>query len=382
MNVTNSKPRLSILVSIGVWLLAAWNEARAQDFEPTYNGKPESYWINSLRYSPFANGQQPRIDALGSNAVTVLLKAVAMQDGTNAAAIRINAASLLMEKADSETLVSLSKNNRDPQVRANIVKYFCYRRDKAATVALAEASQDESPIVRLEAVLGLGHTLREQTPEQIPALVRCLTDADLDICYLAASSLCQSHINFPGQDQRVIAEAASAEIKRAINHRNAVVKSAATKAINAKNSYADLRAFADELAISLSESGGQTWFANVHAIDESGIPIEGADVSVTYFIPAIEGGDTWSSWSKIEGKTGSNGVFTASHRDSSRELNFLVQKAGFSPERKKLEKNGIHPAGNGEIVKFLLPSASSYFQTASNLDLTVTVTLKKMNSTK
>ena len=382
MNGANSKRRFLILVSFGFWLLVTWNEAQSQDSNPSYLGKPESYWINSLCYSPFANGQKPLIDDLGSNAIPVLLKAVAIQIGTNAAAIRTNAALLLSLKCDTETLVSLSKSNQDPQVRAVVLDGLINKRDKASTTALVEALKDTSSIVRRTAVLGLGHTEREQTLEQLPALVGCLNDVDPEVCYLAASSLCQLQIKFPGQDPQTVMEAAFVEIERATNNPNAVVKNAAMKGINEKTAYSALRVFAHELAISLSESGGQTWSASVQVVDEAGMPIEGANVSITYFIPAFEGGDTWSSWEKIQGKTGSNGVFTASHRDSSQELNFLVQKAGFSSERSKLEKNGIHPAGNGEIVKFLLPSAGSYFQTVSNLNLAVTLTLKKLNLTK
>jgi hypothetical protein len=375
MSETKSDRLLFVALGIGL-LLCGKDEIRAQSSEPIYQGKPESYWINSLRF-PVAIDQASRFSLLGSNEVPVLLKAVEMQVGTNAAAIRTNAAFLLSMKGDSEILLPIARKSKDPQVRAIALSGLNLRREEFVSVAMVGALNDKAAIVRRVAVMGLGHTQRKQIPEQFPALVRCLNDADPDVCYLAASSLCQFHINFPGQDRGTIAKTALSEIKRATDHADAVVKKAALKAVSGNDPYSALGIFTHELAISLAELHGQTWTATVQVVDDGGIPLEGADVSVTYFIPAAEpGGDPGSSWQKIEGRTTSNGVFIASHRDSSRQLNFNAQKTGYHAARSEHEKAGIHPNGNA-MVRFLLPGVGSYQQTTSNLNLSVTLTLKR-----
>lgn len=375
MSIPKSDRRLLVILGIGL-LLCDKDEIRAQSSEPIYQGKPESYWINSLR-RPFVYGQEHHISLLGSNGVPVLLKAVEMQVGTNAAAIRTNAAFLLSLKGDPQILLPLTKESKDPYVRAIALGGLNLRRDEFVSVAMLDALSDEAAIVRRKAVIGLGHSQRKQIPEQLPALLRCLNDADPDVCYLAASSLCQFHINFPGQDMRTIAAAAFLEIKGATNHPDAVIRMAALKAVKGNVQSSALRIFTHDLATSLSELRGQTWTATIQVVDDGGIPLVGADVSVTYFVPATEQGHPESSWQKIEGKTPSNGVFVASHRDSSRRLIFSAQKTGYHAARSEHEKIGIHPNGN-DMVRFLLPYVDAYQQTTSSLNLSVTLTLKKI----
>lgn len=375
MRVTKSECLLLVVSGIGL-LLCDTSRIRAQSSEPVYQGKPESYWINSLRF-PVKIDQASRFSLLGSNEVPVLLKAVEIQAGTNAAAIRTNAAFLLSLKGDPQILLPLARKSKDAQVRALAIGGLNSRRDKLVTMAMMDALKDTSPIVRRAAVIGLGHTEREEIPEQLPALVKCLQDADPDVCYLAASSLCKFNSKLPGQDRGTIANAAFSEIKRATSHANTLVKKAALKAVKGSDPYSALGIFTHEIAISLAELHGQTWTATVQVVDDGGMPIEGTDVSVTYFIPAAEqGGDPGSSWQKIEGKTASNGVFIASHKDSSRKLNFNAQKAGYQSARSVQEKDGIHPNGNA-MVQFLLPGVGYYQQITSNLNLSVTLTLKK-----
>jgi hypothetical protein len=375
MSEKKSDRLLFIVLGIGL-LLCSTDKIRAQSSEPIYEGKPESYWINSLRF-PVRVDQASRISLLGSNEVPVLLKAVEMHVGTNAAAIRTNAAFLLSLKGDPVILLPLAKKSKDPQVRALALGGLNSRRDRSVTVAMIDALKDKDPIVRRAAVIGLGHTDREKISEQLPALTKCLQDADSTVCYLAASSLCQFNSTLPGQDRGTVAEVTYSEIKKATNHPDAVVKRAALKATGGNDQYSALGIFTHELAISLAELNGQTWTATVQVVDDGGMPIEGADVSVTYFIPAAElGGDPGASWQKIKGKTTSNGVFTVSHRDSSRRLSFNAQKTGYHAARSEHEKTGIHPNGNA-MVKFLLPGLGSYQQTISNLNLSVTLALKK-----
>lgn len=374
MRETKSYRLQLIVLALGLLLCDA-DEIRAQSSEPIYQGKPESYWIYSLRF-PMTIDQVRRSSLLGSNEVPILLKAVELQVGTNAAVIRSNAAFLLSLKGNPEVLLPLARKSKDAQVRALALGGLNSRRDKSVTLALIDALEDKDPVVRRAAVIGLGHTEREKIPEQLPALVKCLQDDAPDVCYLAASSLCRFDSNLPGQDRGSVVRAAFSEIKGATNHSNAVVKKAALNAVKENYPYSALGIFTHEIAISLSELDGQTWTATVQVADDGGKPIEGADVSVTYFIPASElGGHPASSWQKIEGKTASNGAFFASHRDSSSRLIFSAQKPGYHAARSEHEKTGIHPNGN-EMVRFLLPGVGSYQQITSNLNLSVTLTLK------
>jgi len=381
MSATKSNRRLLAVLTMGFLCSVTQNGIQAQSSEPVYQGKPESFWINSLRF-PVKIDQASRFSLLGSNEVPILLKAVEMQVGTNAAAIRTNAAFLLSLKGDPQILLPLARKSKDAQVRALAIGGLNSRRDKSVTVAMMDALKDKTPIVRRAAVIGLGHTEREEIPEQLPALIKCLQDTDPDVCYLAASSLCKFNPKLPGQDRGTVAKNAFSEIKRAVNHPDAVVKMAALKAVNGNDQYSALGVFTRELAISLAELHGQTWTANVQVVDDGGTPIEGADVSVTYFIPAIEpGGDPGASWQKIAGKTASNGVFIASHKDSSGRLNFNAQKMGYQAARSQHEKTGIHPNGN-TMARFLLPGTGYYQQITSNLNLSITLRLMKAGSPK
>lgn len=376
MSVTKSDRLLFVVLGIGL-LLCGTDEIRAQSSEPIYEGKPESYWINSLRF-PVRIDQRPRISFIGSNEVPVLLKAVEMQVGTNAAAIRTNAAYLLSWKGDPQILLPLAKVSKDPQVRAIALGGLNLGQEESVSAAMLDALNDKAAVVRRVAVMKLGYSQSQRThiPENLSAMVRCLNDEDPDVCYLAGSGLCQFDVNFPSQDRLAIAKAAFSEIMRATNHHDAVVKTAAIKAVNGNNPYSALVEFTRDLAISLAELHGQTWTATVQVTDDGGLPIEGADVSVIYYIPAAEqGGDRGSSWQEIGGKTATNGVFIASHRDSSGRLSFKAQKTGYHAARSEREKPGIYP-GN-DWFRFHFPGVGYYQQTTSNLNLSVTLTLKK-----
>jgi hypothetical protein len=376
MRVTKSARLLLVVLGIGL-LLCDTDKIRAQNSEPVYQGKPESYWINSLRF-PVKIDQASRFSLLGSNEVPVLLKAVEMQVGTNAAAIRTNAAFLLSLKGDPQILLPLARKSKDAQVRATALGGLNLGREELVSAAMFDALRDKAAIVRRVAVMKLGKTQGQRThiPELFSALLKCLNDEDPDVCYLAASGLCQFDVNFPHQDRATIAQTAFSEIKVATSHPDAVVKKAAQKAVNGNETHSALVKFTHELAISLAELHGQTWTASVQVMDEGGLPIEGADVSATYYIPAAEqGGDRFSSWQKIEGKTTTNGLFIASHRDSSGRLNFTTQKAGYQAARSEHEKPGIYP-GNDWVI-FHFPGVGYYQQTTSNLNLSVTLTLKK-----
>jgi len=379
MRTTKSNRLVFVVLGIGLWFFLARSEIQAQNSEPLYNGKPESHWINSLRSFPFANGGTPYIALLGSNEVPILLKAVEMQSGSNAPAIRTNAAILLATKGDPAILLPLARKHRDSRVRSIALSGLTFIKDEAVTVAMVEALTDKDPAVRRAAVGGLGLTERKKIPEQLSALVKCLQDADPDVRCSAAGIMCNYYPHLPGQDQTAVAEAAFAEIKRAVNHPDPVVKAAAMKAVNEGHPQIALRKFTHELAIALDELHGSFWRATVKIVDERGLPLEAADVSVTYFIPAAPGGHAGSSWRKIDGRTDSDGVFTASHKDGSRQLSFNSEKTGYYSTRGVLEKTGYSSMPG--VLQFILPDPRDPRdpkELASNFDLNVTLVLKKM----
>jgi hypothetical protein len=63
--------------------------------KPVYQGKPEIFWINCL-----TNGWQQF--PYNSNTIPILLKAVEMRHGLDAATIRSNSVSLLAAKGDAK----------------------------------------------------------------------------------------------------------------------------------------------------------------------------------------------------------------------------------------------------------------------------------------
>jgi hypothetical protein len=64
-------------------------------------------------------------------------------------------------------------------------------------------------------------------------------------------------------------------------------------------------------------------------LDETQKPIEGAHVSVTYYVPPRHAESAASSWQKIDGMTDRHGTFRASHKDSSRQLGISARKLGY-----------------------------------------------------
>jgi hypothetical protein len=77
-----------------------------------------------------------------------------------------------------------------------------------------------------------------------------------------------------------------------------------------------------------SPFGPHQWTATVKVIGEDGNPIAGADVDVSYDVPAKpEGGS--KRYGEVKGTTDDNGMFIASHTDSSWDLGVAVEKAGY-----------------------------------------------------
>jgi hypothetical protein len=71
-----------------------------------------------------------------------------------------------------------------------------------------------------------------------------------------------------------------------------------------------------------------SWTATVKVVGEDGNPVVGADVSVQYTIPATSdlGGQTYG---EIKGLTDTNGLFAASHIDSSSSLGIVIKESNY-----------------------------------------------------
>ena len=71
------------------------------------------------------------------------------------------------------------------------------------------------------------------------------------------------------------------------------------------------------------------WHANFRIIDDAGLPVNKAAVTVFYDAPPLS--ETSKDTGKITGLTDTNGVFTATHRDETYGLRFAVEKSGYYP---------------------------------------------------
>jgi len=89
----------------GILVCLQASTVHTQPAEPVYGGKPESYWIGLLADPGFVK-IRPNLSGLGTNELTVLLKAVRMESGTNAVTIRTNAAFVLQSNDRREPVLS------------------------------------------------------------------------------------------------------------------------------------------------------------------------------------------------------------------------------------------------------------------------------------
>ncbi len=315
MNGQKLKQFAARIIAIGILFVLAINERRAFASEPIYQDEPESYWIDlltNLDSAPFTTHWQ----TLGSNAIPVLIKALEKKDVPNASVIRTNAAFILSRSADSTTLVAI----------ASVTFAYDFK-------------------VR---------------PLLLPDIVKCLRDSDPEILCRTAKLL-ENYYPYPPEntDQVDVDELACAEIEKAVTNSDLHISQVATIAvrrgeqieldkkkrhsvdlqgdkferyIKAEKNHAILGAFARELAIYLAELHGNKWMATIHVVDEDGKPIPGAAVSVSYSVlPGLLGGR--DDIKNIEGMTDSNGVFAATHVDSSFEIGVEVQKERFYRSR-------------------------------------------------
>ncbi|HTY88067.1 MAG TPA: hypothetical protein VMB80_11425 [Candidatus Acidoferrum sp.] len=71
------------------------------------------------------------------------------------------------------------------------------------------------------------------------------------------------------------------------------------------------------------------WAATVKVVGEDGAPVAGADVAVSYNILPAPSDPNQKSYGEIKGLTDTNGMFSASHTDSSWSLGINIEKAGY-----------------------------------------------------
>jgi hypothetical protein len=79
-----------------------------------------------------------------------------------------------------------------------------------------------------------------------------------------------------------------------------------------------------------TQFGPHQWRATVKVIGKDGNPIAGADVSAQYDVQRPAGSDQ-PTFGDVKGLTDTNGIFTASHTDSSWNLGVVAKKTGYYP---------------------------------------------------
>ncbi len=299
--------------------------------EPVYQGRTESFWVNSLTnlnsYETQKNWRE-----LGTNAQAVLLKAVYARNVPNAELIRSNAAWRLQQSSDPAILVPLARQHFDPQVRVFALSGLVFNTDKTVTAAQVDSLQDANAMVRIAGIAGLGLDARIFIPGELPALVKCLQDSDPTVRTTAAMILANyqyTGLNNPPADE--VRSASYLEIKKATASPNSYIRNAANIAFKHDNQFDVLPAYARELWLSSQEITGINWTATVRVVDENNQPVADADASVEMYIHDLDlFGHVNDRTEEIRGKTDANGVFTASHK-------------GFSPSAFNAEKNGYIP---------------------------------------
>jgi hypothetical protein len=281
-------------------------------------------FVQAQNAAPSDHGKTNSDSALTPNELAGLLKAVATRDGPDAATIRTNAAVILSQRGEAKVLIPLLRDNFDPQVRAWLAQGLAFNADEAATLALLQAMRDTNAQVRLAAINGLNLTTLNDVPAALPAFAKCLADTDPEVRLAAAYQLCRDPAAAP---------AIIPALKEAQRNPDPDVKAAAAVALKEwpkdRIPAQALRTFAHELAISLAEQQGAKWTATLKVLDEHGQAVPGAAVSIIYYVPPKLDEDPSVSWKKVEGLTGANGVFVASHRDNTLLLGFDVQKDGY-----------------------------------------------------
>ena len=299
--------------------------------EPFYQGKPESYWVNLLTnlnsYQTQKNWRE-----LGTNARTVLLKAIDVRDVPNAGLIRSNAGWTLQHYSDAAILIPIARQHFDPQVRAFALCGLVFNADKSVTAAEVDSLRDTNATVRNAGIAGLGLDARQFIPGELPALVKCLQDFDPEVRTAAAMILVNyQYTGLTNPSENEVNSAAFSEIEKATASSNACISNAANTALKQVAPYFVLGAYAHELWLSTEEITGTSWTATLRVVDENNKPVADADAAVEIYIHDLDFyGHVNDRTEEITGKTDANGVFTASHK-------------GFCPSAFNAGKNGYIP---------------------------------------
>ena len=78
-----------------------------------------------------------------------------------------------------------------------------------------------------------------------------------------------------------------------------------------------------------AQFGPHQWTATVKVIGEDGDPIVGANVAVSYTILPQPSNPNQPEYGEIKGMTDTNGIFSASHTDSSLGLAIIAEKSDY-----------------------------------------------------
>jgi hypothetical protein len=122
-------------------------------------------------------------------------------------------------------------------------------------------------------------------------------------------------------------------------------------------------------ALAQPEITGAQWNVTLKVVDENGQPVVGATASVGYIGKPLPGQvieDARDLSKEISGLTDQNGLFTASHSDTSLSLGFDVQKAGYYP---------THIA-----YTLFMPGQFGSDAVSKNRNPTITIVLKKIGN--
>jgi hypothetical protein len=288
----------------------------------SYQGKPESYWLNTLtNQNPefFMHRLEPGWSLLGTNVLPLAARGLAKWGKDEA--VQRNISIIFQGTVDPKTYVELATNNGNPYIRGLALSGLTFDSDKAVTSLMVDALNDTNPEVELATIGGLGLSVRQFIPGELPALVHCLQSSDPDVRFNSAMLLCAQQQNGPqaGLTYHDIAEAAFVEIKKATTNSDPHISQAATKALQVNPGIREfaLTAYANELDISRVELTGKQWTATLKAVDENNRPISGEEASIGYHVQNVDvAGEIESAYQEIKGITDSNGIFVASHKGS------------------------------------------------------------------
>ncbi len=220
-----------LLLALALSSIVAWQMLRPR--EPIYQGKPESYWLSTLAKPYRAQDDLQQWEALGPDAVPLLLKVVARKEGPFHAAYlalwpklppwlknrcprpvdrslsRRRAINLLFEMAHNTPIPTApllrAFSDNDPYVRMTAAACLLVlaeegklgQDERQVAAALMRAYHDNTNSaavwtpqagVRNTVVLALG-SLRNQTDITVPFLIKALRDPDTTVRSAATNAL-------------------------------------------------------------------------------------------------------------------------------------------------------------------------------------------------